>query len=139
MPILNYTTKVSAAKTVLEFQQILVNGGVRQIQVEYYDKGQPGSLRFSIPYGSHQLHFELPARWRGVQAALRKQRVKPAWQTEAHARRVAWRIVKDWVEAQVAVIQSGQAELAEVFLPYMLAEGRTVYQEFKERNLLLPG
>lgn len=52
--------------------------------------------------------------------------------------RVAWRIVKDWVEAQMALIESGLAELPEVFLPYAVKpDGRTVYDEFKGNLLML--
>ena len=37
------------------------------------------------------------------------------------ARRVAWRILKDWIEAQIALLESGMVEMEEIFLPYMLA------------------
>jgi hypothetical protein len=56
--------------------------------------------------------------------------------TSAQAERVAWRIVKDWLEAQMAIVVTNQAEMAQVFLSYVIADrsGLTVYQQFKEHN-----
>jgi hypothetical protein len=42
---------------------------------------------------------------------------------------VAWRIVKDWVEVQLALIESGQATLPQLFLPHAVrADGRTLFE-----------
>ena len=47
---------------------------------------------------------------------------------------MAWRIVKDWVEAQMALLATGMVELEEIFLPYMLSGDRTLYQVLTERG-----
>lgn len=56
------------------------------------------------------------------------------------ARRVAWRILKDWIEAQIALLESGMVEMEEIFLPYMLAgaDDRTVVKkdDFSNQPLL---
>jgi hypothetical protein len=56
-----------------------------------------------------------------------------------HARKVAWRIIKDWVAAQLALIEAEQATLAQVFLPYCvmqhgdgISEAVTMYDRFLE-------
>ncbi len=51
-------------------------------------------------------------------------------------RDVAWRIVKDWLEAQLALLQSRQVKLEQVMLPYMLGTGEqgepvTVYEALR--------
>ena len=47
------------------------------------------------------------------------------------------RIVKDWCDSQMALIDAGQAELAQVFLPYaQTADGETFYQKLKGRGFL---
>ncbi len=52
------------------------------------------------------------------------------------AARVAWRIIKDWVAAQLAIVESGMVEIAEVFLPYQLvADDKTVF-DVMQRNLI---
>lgn len=54
---------------------------------------------------------------------------------KAQAEWVAWRILKDWVAAQMALIESGQAQAAQVFLPYATEQsGRTIYELFVENN-----
>ena len=41
--------------------------------------------------------------------------------------------MKSWCEAQLAIVESNQAEMAEVFLPYAIdAKGETMYRLFKE-------
>ena len=52
------------------------------------------------------------------------------------ARRVAWRILKDWVAAQLAIVEAEQAQMAEVFLPYAVESqtGQTMFQLFLEQH-----
>ena len=42
--------------------------------------------------------------------------------------------MKEWVAAQMALIETGMVEMEEVFLPYMLSGDRTVYQVLSEGN-----
>ena len=44
------------------------------------------------------------------------------------ATRVASRILKDWIEAQLALLHTGMVELEEIFLPYMLQGDQTLCQ-----------
>lgn len=142
MPILNYTTTIATAKTVGEIQAILAKAGARAVSVDYDEGGEPSALTFLVPVQGQLISFRLPSRWRGVWAALRDDAGVPAkFKVEAQARRVAWRIVKDWTAAQMAIIEAGLAELTEVFLPYAVNPntGQTLYQEFQANRLLPPG
>ena len=41
--------------------------------------------------------------------------------------RTAWRIVKDWVEAQMALVETRMVTVPQVFLPYtLMRNGRTL-------------
>lgn len=52
--------------------------------------------------------------------------------------RVSWRIVKDWVEAQMAIVEAQLAEVGEVFLPYAVTKkGNTLYKELKQDGMKL--
>jgi|SRR5687768_3545315 len=142
MPILNYTTKIDAAKTAGEVQAILAKAGATGVAVQY-DAGEPVALGFTAntPFGLRE--FALPADWQAVQRVLRKQRVQPSFQTDEHAKRVAWRIVKDWVEAQLAIIQTEMVTIDQVMLPYMRSDqavdGRqlTVYEAYQDQQRLM--
>ena len=143
MPILNYTTTIAASKTVMEIQDTLAAHGAEEISVSYDSVGQarvPVALVFSIQVGANLVAFRLPCKWQGVLVALRRDpKVQPRYRTNEQALKVAWRIIKDWVEAQLALIQAGQAELAEIFLPYAVGQdGSTFYEQFKARQGLLP-
>ena len=58
--------------------------------------------------------------------------------TFEQANRVAWRIIKDWIDAQMAVLETEMVEMEEIFLPYVLnKQGQTLYEAFKENQLML--
>jgi hypothetical protein len=133
MPILNYTTSIDPAKTAAEVQHILAKGGAKQVSIDYND-GLPSALTFSITYLEQPIYFRLPCNVEGVYKSLCGAKGVPySKQTMTQARRVAWRIIKDWVEAQLAIVESRQAQMTEVFLPYVVSEsGQTMFQAFTE-------
>lgn len=135
MPILNYTTDVPVDRTINEIQKKLVKAGANAVLCEYDDAGNISHVSFKVNDKQGPIHFRLPANIQGVSAALSKDRV---YRDEAHARRVAWRILKDWIEAQLAIIDAQMAELAQVFLPYAQTNtGETIYELFQQQGLKL--
>ncbi len=143
MNIINYSTQIDAYKTTREIQDILVKHGAQKIMFDYEDK-QPVAIRFVITDAKgNNLNICLPARPLAVQKILvqmkrekgSRMQVKPSFE---QACKVGWRIIKEWIEAQMALIQTEQAEMAEVFLPYIMDRtGKTFFQNMKERNFLL--
>lgn len=136
MAILNYTTKVPVGRTVAEIHKILVKAGASAIMNGYSPSGQICEIQFRVTTKTMgEVFYTLPADVDGVSSALKKDRV---YRDQEHAERVAWRIVKDWVEAQMAIIEAQMAELPQVFLPYAkTSNGQTVYQRISESGLLL--
>lgn len=137
MPIKNYTTKISAHKTIGEITGILAEHGARRIAQDY-DNGKVIAVCFEIdtPFGIHAVR--LPANADKVLLVLQKQRVSGA--NYAQAEMTAWRIVKDWIDAQMAILESEMVTMSEIFFPYMLnnpATGETVYQLFVNKQLRL--
>lgn len=134
MAILNYTTQINPNKTVGEIQQILAKGNAKQISVDY-ENGEPSALMFMIIFHEQPIHFRLPCNVSGVLKALQKSKAPYRLKTTEQARRVAWRIIKDWIEAQLAIVEAQQAELAEVFLPYAVDKsGQTFFARFTENH-----
>lgn len=140
MAILNYTTKIDSAKTVGEIQSMLGAKGAKSVSAQYAN-GEVVAIFFSIDIQNQPVNFRLPCNWEGVLRSFKSDRNVPrSSETKEQAQRTAWRIVKDWVEAQLAIIESGQAEMAEVFLPYaMTGTGQTCYQLLASRPQLLLG
>lgn len=79
----------------------------------------------------------LPAKVDAVLDVMQQQKVKC---DRDQAERAAWRIVKDWVEAQMALLESAQVEMDQIFLPYMTnARGQTLYELYRCNQQMLEG
>ncbi|MCK9435743.1 MAG: hypothetical protein M0Q12_00880 [Synergistaceae bacterium] len=144
--LLNYTTQVAAEKSIGEIQKKLVAHGAREILIKYDGgTGEPAALLFIIPLKKEDkegVPFRLPANIKQVEQKLLNMRARP-WNADrgmvhAQALRVGWRIVKDWVEAQLAIIDTEMVTLREVFLPYMMMdEQHTVYDIMESKGYFL--
>ena len=55
------------------------------------------------------------------------------------ATRVGWRIIKDWLEAQLALFFLQMVKIEEIFLPYMYNDktGQTMFQMLEKRDFKL--
>nr|DAR44498.1 MAG TPA: hypothetical protein [Caudoviricetes sp.] len=135
MPLLNYTTKVDVYTTISAIQGQLVKHGAKKIMQEYDDAGRITALSFQIDTPNGLRAIKLPANAEPVRRVLSKQKVKcDVEQSE----RVAWRIIKDWVEAQMAILESEMVQMDEIFLPYMLnSKGQTVFEAYQSQQLWL--
>lgn len=132
MAILNYTTSITTEKTASEIQKKLAMAGAQAVMSEYDEDGVMCAMSFRI----NNLFFRLPINIDGVYSALNDDRdIGRRFKTYEQASRVAWRIVKDWIEAQIAIIQAGQAVMEQVFLPYAQGpDGKTLYETIKDNG-----
>lgn len=128
--ILNYTTKISTDQTISEIQRMLSKRGANKIVCDYHE-GEPVAVTFSLPINGTMVAFALPANYSGVLKAMRNdKKIQSRFKNESQAARVSWRIVRDWVEAQMAIVDAQLADVAEVFLPYAITKsGTTLYKE----------
>ena len=128
MAILNYTTNIKSEKTASEIQQILGKAGAQAAMSEF-EAGEVSAISFRFEMNSQLLSFRLPINKDGVLRALKRD-CQPRYVNKEQASRTAWRIVKDWVEAQMALVEANQADIVEVFLPYLQDDsGTTVYNK----------
>lgn len=137
MPLLNYSTTISADKTASEVGRILAKAKVASTSTHYDDNGAPEGISFTLntPHGPRQ--FRLPVNVDGVYAVIRADRAIPQrLRDRDQATKVAWRIAKDWVEAQVALVAAGMVTIDEVMLPYLVDQstGLTLYSTFRENE-----
>jgi hypothetical protein len=137
MAILNYTTSISTEKTAAEIQKALAMAKALAVLCEYDEKGVMSAMSFRLATNYGVVCFRLPANISGVYKRLTEDnKVPKRLKTRQQAARVAWRIVKDWVEAQLAIVEAGMAEMTEVFLPYAQNKnGQTMYEAVKEGGL----
>lgn len=144
--IANKTTEIDAQKTVTDIQAMLAGAKATQMLIEY-EGTQPVALSFKIDLDGYTVNYRLPCNYKGVLAALmneKKNRLHRRLLTPYHANRVAWRIIRDWLRAQLSIIEANASTLQEVMLPWAITNsGKTVGHEMllghPSKLLGLPG
>lgn len=140
--IKNYLSSASETSIFEAIRKQLATHKAKRIMFDYDDDGRATSIQFSVEVGGNTLLFKLPARLENVEDLVR-QSYKAAGRgisgeaLRDQAYRTAWANIRDWVAAQMALIDSGMVRTEEVFLPYLVvAEGKTLFEEFAERRAL---
>ena len=142
MALLNYTTSIDVHKTLGEIQKILVTHGARKIMYDYDGNGHIQALCFQVVTAGGDRSIKLPANIPSIYEVLKQQKKAGKIKTNpdyAQAERVGWRIIKDWVEAQMAILETQMVQLEEIFLPYMMNRNGLTYFEAYQGNLLIAG
>ena len=144
MAILNYTTTIEAYKTAAEIEWILMQHGAKSILKQYADGGKIAGLSFMIETRGKQIPVRLPVKTAECLEVMKRQKKdnprKQIIATPEQAERVAWRILKDWVEAQMALLDIEMVKFEEIFLPYIqISSGQTIYEKLEEQQFLLEG
>lgn len=84
----------------------------------------PVGITFTMNYKNVPLNFAIPCRienvWKVIKDDPKAAKVLRKRHTEAQAARIAWRIVKGWVEVQLAIVEVEMATIEEVFLQYLI-------------------
>lgn len=130
MALLNYTTEIEAAKSIGEIQECLRKHGASSILTDYDDQGFITSLSFRIVLEGKPIAFRLPTDWRPVLVILEQEpKVPKGKKTQEQAMRVAWRVTKDWVVSQMAIIEIKMVSMVQVFLPYAITKDGETFSE----------
>jgi hypothetical protein len=138
MAIKNYTTKVPAGRSIEEIEQALMKHGATGILKEW-EKGTGfmKSVKFMLSIQGKNVGFALPCNWQLFQEVLKQQEVYRAGDDE-YCYRVAWRCIRDWVLAQLALYETQIVELPQVFLPFAVdRNGKTLYEQVADGKFLL--
>jgi len=142
--IKNYSTSIPVERTITEIEKMLAKFGATKIMKEYDTEGNPNSLIFSILTDFGEMPVKLPIKTEKIQQVFREQVEQGLlnkkygggeW-AQAQAQRVGWRIIKDWLDAQMTLIKIHQTEIQEIFLPYAYDSktNTTLYEQMKEKK-----
>lgn len=136
MAIKNYTSTVDIYTSLGEIQGALAKHGAIKIMTDYSD-GAPTAISFVLNGPMGMQGFILPAAVDGTMRVFAAQKIKA---DRAQAERTAWRNVRDWVLAQLALVECCDVPMDEVFLPYLAdRNGQTLYMAFQSGQLMLGG
>ena len=134
--LLNYTTSIAVDKTIAEVQTMLAKNNATAVMTEYDGFGIISALSFRIKTERGVMTFRLPANIENVKIVLEREKAVPYNKLKEQAERTAWRIVKDWLEAQCAFIRSEQVKIDQVLLPFAQDnQGVTLYERLIEGKL----
>jgi len=140
MPLLNYTTEIAVTKTIGEISALLVAAKAQAISTEFDGAGNPTSVSFRVAGKFGPMHFQLPCNYIAASKILNNQAragkiAKRYINDMSQARRVAWRILRQWLEAQLALVELEMVPIEQIFLSYMQTnDGRTVYERLEEKR-----
>lgn len=130
MPLLNYTSRVPASQTANEIMKILGKNGAEGFNAEYDAEGQIAALTWHVSTPHGVMPFRIPVDVKAVLDVLMRQNVLRYGNEDDYerARRCAWRITKDWIAAQMALLQTEMVTVQQLFLPYLrISEDETLY------------
>lgn len=129
--LLNYSTKIQPEQTIGEIQKMLSIHGVMAMMTEY-DGRNVSAVSFKMNVDGKPMAFKLPCNWRCVQNIFKEPKHRSKLkcrmdEIDEQAIRTAWRIIKDWIEAQLALVEVNMVTIPQVFLPYaIMKDGRTL-------------
>ena len=134
------TTVVPAERSAAEVQAELVKAGAHEISIAY-GADRIAGMMWKLRVGGSEVSFALPVRTQEIYRHLRSRSMADSEKVRQQAERIAWRHLLRWVQIQNAMIESGMAQAAEVYMPYACASGDTRYTMFEawsQRLALLP-
>lgn len=144
MKLKNYTTSIAVEKTISEIEKILAISGASHIFKMYDDAGNPQALAFKCLIKGQLIAFKLPMEEEKIlqifnMAVADRELPRRYRGDKEQARRTGWRILKNWIDSQMAMINIHLVRMEEVFLPYMFNEklGMTMFEMLEKKNFQL--
>jgi len=120
--IKNYTSNVPVDRTLSRIESILIKHGASNI-IKDYSNGKLDSICFSIlnPLNSHLLSIRLPANEDAIykililESKVKRPRENTFKALKDQASRTAWKLIFDWIEIQMSLIEMKQVDFFKSF------------------------
>ena len=139
----NYTSTISVTRSIQHIEDRLVRYGAQKILKTYDSQKNLEGFCFIISLQGKEIPFKLPARVANVEKVLKGNVKRPKKETfdriRDQAERTAWKLVSDWVDIQLSLVELGQVELMEVLLPYVYnpVTKETFFEQIKRNGYKL--
>lgn len=140
--LVSYTTSIDPMKTATECIGLLASRGATDIGLSSDGSGTPTGLLFVIATRWGRRQFTVPVDLSRTERTLkdhvRRGKIPPRYAAPDQARRVAWRVVLHWLEAQLALVEIGAQDLEDAMIGYINVEpGKTLGQYYGEQQLAI--
>ena len=124
---------------------MLAKFGAKKILKEYGESQMLVGLAFTVETPNGEMPIKLPAKVDKIEQVFKVQVSKGLlprkywgsdWAREQSAR-TAWRTIKDWIDAQFALISIEMVKVEEIFLPYAYSAkfDQTLYEAIESRKI----
>ncbi len=137
----NYTTTISVENTIQEIELLLTRYGAKKILKEYDDNMNVACLTFMVKYNTGYVPIRLPSETDKVIVML-NQKVdngdipKRYKNDKEQAARIMWRVILDWIDAQMTMLDIGQKTLLQIFFSDVCPVGsdKTLFDKSTENE-----
>ena len=140
----NYTSSISVARSIEYIERQLVARGSKFIQRSYDDDKKVTAIFFQVPINGVDVMFKVQANIDACLTRLQAMlslRARPETKAKLpkQAERTAWKIVSDFIEVQMTMIDLGQRTMMQVFLSdvYDPVTEKTCYERMAEGGFKL--
>lgn len=136
----NYTSTVSVRQSISNIEHKLAVHGASSISKWFDDCGCTAGLCFVLSSNGKTMTYKVPANVDKVEKRFLAKRSRPPRTKEGkeklrkQAERTAWKIMSDWIDIQLSLIEMDQVEASEIFLPYLFDGNETYYEYLKKNN-----
>ncbi len=124
-----------------KIQRLLTTHGARRVMMEYSPTGLIFGISFQLEINGQEVVMKLPARIEQVAIHMYKDVLSGLSESkQEQAYRTAWANIRDWLDAQFAMIDTQMVKVEEVFLPYIMVDNnQTLFEKFEANpRFLLP-
>jgi len=137
MALKNTFTRTPVDTMLKEIQKALIRVKSTGMNYKFDGSGRIVGLSFGLEIKGQNVGFLLPVNTEKVRVVLERENNK-RYDDDEYVYRVAWATMRDWVVAQMALIETEMAEPLQVFLPYAQdASGKTLFEKVVNSNMLL--
>ena len=137
----NYTSQIPVSRSITYIETKLIQNGARQILKFYDAAGKTTGICFVVQLNGVDIPYKLPARVANCEKILlanlsNRARPETIKKIPDQSMRTAWKILSDWVDAQMAMIELAQVEFTEVFMPYIYnhQSQQTCFEAMKQKG-----
>lgn len=144
MAVKNITSEIAPEKTIMDIEKILSQFGAKAILKEYEGEMVTAISFYILAPNSEKIPFKLPMKLEKARAVVEKAveegKLPLRFNDEPYRTEkgliVGWRIIKDWIHAQLSLAEIEYADAVEIFLPYAWnpVTEKTFYEEIEAKK-----
>ena len=133
-------SRSESKNTFDKIQKVLATHGAKKIMFEYGQDGKIYGLVFELEANGVSSAIKLPARVENVAMVMYGKKINDLTDQKCEqAYRTAWANIRDWIDSQMALLDTRMVKIEEIFLPYFFSSksGKTFFEHIEQNKQLL--